>query len=90
VELGHRSYTIIIRRGALSHADEYMQLRRKVLIVTDSGVPAQYAAAVAACCSEPVIVTVDQGEGSKNLQNFIVSFFCANIEYNNSYYWRWP
>lgn len=70
VELGHRSYPITIRRGALSHADEYMQLRRKVLIVTDSGVPAQYAAAVAACCGEPVVVTVDQGEGSKNLQNF--------------------
>ena len=64
------SYKITICRGALSHANEYMQLDRKVLIVTDSGVPAQYAATVAACCKEAVIVTIPQGESSKNLQNF--------------------
>ncbi len=64
------SYKITICRGALSHANEYMQLDRKVLVVTDSGVPAQYAATVAACCKEAVIVTIPQGESSKNLQNF--------------------
>lgn len=70
VELGKNSYNITIERGALSHADAYMKLQRKVLIVTDSGVPARYAETVAACCAAPVIVTIDQGESSKNLQNF--------------------
>ena len=70
VDLGANSYTITIRRGALSHADDYMKLNRKVLIVTDGGVPAQYAKTVASCCASPVIVTIAQGEGSKNLQNF--------------------
>ncbi len=70
VELGKNSYPIIIQRGSLTHVDAYMKLDRKVLIVTDSGVPARYAEAVAACCGEPETVTIPQGEKSKNLQNF--------------------
>ncbi len=63
------SYPITIQRGALTRADAYMNLDRKVLIVTDSGVPSEYARAVAACCAEPVVVTVPQGEKSKSLAN---------------------
>lgn len=70
VELGKNSYTITIEQGALSHAGSYMNLNRKVLVVTDSGVPEQYAQTVAACCRTPVIVTLPQGEGSKNIRNF--------------------
>ena len=70
VALGEKSYPITIQRGCLAHAGKYMKLDRKVLVVTDSGVPAQYAQTVAACCAAPVIVTVDQGENSKNLRNF--------------------
>lgn len=70
VELGKNSYNITIKRGSLAKADAYMKLDRKVLIVTDSGVPAEYAKTVAACCAAPVIVTIPQGESSKNLQNF--------------------
>lgn len=70
VELGKNSYNITILRGSLSHADAYMKLNRKALIVTDSGVPARYAETVAACCADPVTVTIPQGEGSKNLHNF--------------------
>ena len=70
VELGKNSYDITILRGGLAQAGHYMKLDRKVLVVTDSGVPAQYAQTVAACCKEPVLVTVPQGEASKNLGNF--------------------
>lgn len=62
--------TVTIRRGALAQAGAYMKLDRKVLVVTDSGVPAQYAKAVAACCDTPVVVTIPQGEKSKSLANF--------------------
>ena len=64
------SHPIIIRRGALAGADKYMDLQRKALIVTDSGVPQAYAQAVAACCQSPLVVTIDQGESSKNMENF--------------------
>ena len=63
-------YTITIARGALACAGSYMDLNRKVLVVTDSGVPERYARTVAACCRTPVVVTVPQGEGSKNIRNF--------------------
>lgn len=67
VELGERSYDIVIERGSLSKAGELIPLDRKVLIVTDDGVPAEYANTVAAQCKHPVIVTVPQGEGSKSV-----------------------
>ena len=70
VELGKNSYEITVLRGGLAQADRYMKLARKVLVVTDSGVPAQYAQTVAARCKDPVLVTVPQGEASKNLKNF--------------------
>ena len=70
VDLDQNSYPITIRRGALSQAGAYMKLDRKVLIVTDSGVPAVYAQTVAGCCKDPVIFTLPQGEGSKNIRNF--------------------
>lgn len=68
VKLGDRSYEIVIERGCLAKAGEYLALQRKVLIVTDSGVPAQYAQTVSSCCKEPVICTIEQGEEHKNLQ----------------------
>ena len=70
VELGKDSYTVTVERGSLKYADTYLKLNRKVLVVTDSGVPEVYARTVASCCKTPVIVTVPQGEGSKNLSNF--------------------
>ena len=70
MELGADSYAITVRRGALKDAGTLFSLDRRVLIVTDSGVPAEYAEAVAACASAPVIVTIPAGEGSKSLEQF--------------------
>ena len=47
MDLGPDSYNIVIERGALAQAAQYFQLNRKVLIVTDSGVPAEYAVKIA-------------------------------------------
>ncbi len=63
------SYEIVIKRGALSHVAQHLQLDRKVCIVTDDGVPAEYAATVASYCAEPLVLTLPQGEASKTLQN---------------------
>ena len=70
MELGPNSYDIVIERGCSQKAGQLMNLNRKVLIVTDSGVPAQYAETVAAQCKVPVIHTIPQGEESKSLQVF--------------------
>ena len=70
MNLGEDSYDIIVERGALAKANEYLNLNRRVLVVTDSGVPSEYASAVAAQCKESVICTVENGEGSKSLETF--------------------
>ena len=46
VKTGTGGYNIYLERGALKKAGEYLSLSRRVLIVTDSGVPKEYAEAV--------------------------------------------
>ena len=66
LDLPQNGYDIVLERGVLQRAGEWLHLDRSVLIVTDEGVPAQYAKTVAASCRRPIIVTVPQGEGSKS------------------------
>lgn len=70
VSLPHTSYDIIIERGALQQADSLLNLNRRVLIITDSGVPAEYAQTIASLSKEPTVVTVPQGEDSKSLSTY--------------------
>ena len=70
MNLGEDSYDIIVERGILASANKYLNLNRRVLVVTDSGVPTQYAEAIAAQCKEAVIRTVESGEGSKSIDVF--------------------
>lgn len=67
LNLGEFSYDIIVERGAHKKADEYLNLNRKVLIVTDDGVPAVYSQTLLKMCKEPTIVTIPQGEISKSI-----------------------
>ena len=67
MNLGENSYDIVVERGVLARADQWLSLDRRVLVVTDSGVPQAYAATVASLCKEGVICTVPQGEGSKSM-----------------------
>ena len=70
LDLKANSYDIIIERGALKKASEYLDLDRKVLIVTDDLVPEGYADALAAQCFRPVIHTIPHGEESKSISLF--------------------
>ena len=66
MDLPQNGYDIILERGVLDRAGELLELDRRVLIVTDDGVPSQYASRVAAQCKEPTVVTVKTGEESKS------------------------
>jgi len=70
IHLGKDSYDVIVRRGILANAKEHLNLNRRVLVVTDTGVPAEYAETLASQCRESVICTVEAGEGSKSLDGF--------------------
>jgi len=68
MNLGPRSYDIILKRGALENLYQFARLDRRVAIVTDSGVPEAYARRVADQCRDARIITVPQGEASKSLK----------------------
>lgn len=70
LNLGSDSYNIILERGALDKAHRYLDLNRRALIVTDSGVPKEYSKTVLSQCSGGSIVTIKQGEDSKSFDNF--------------------
>lgn len=70
LNLENESYEIVLEKGVLNKAGSLLDLNRKVLIVTDSGVPKEYAERVAAQCREPFIVTLPSGEASKSFPFF--------------------
>lgn len=68
VKTQNGSYDITLERNALENLP--LKLDRKVLIVTDDGVPEKYAKTVAAQCKEPYVVTLSQGESTKCFESF--------------------
>lgn len=70
LDLGADSYDILLETGGLRKAGELLNLDRRVLVVTDDGVPAEYADAVAAACRAAEVVRIPQGESSKNFDSF--------------------
>lgn len=75
--LGERSYDITIGSGILSEADKYMNLNRKVAIITDTGVPKEYAETIAKLCADSKIITFPQGEKSKNIDTY--TYICQQL-----------
>ena len=57
---------VIFGAGLLAKAAQYLTLDRRVLVVTDDGVPARYAETLAAQCARPTLVCLPQGEASKS------------------------
>jgi 3-dehydroquinate synthase len=72
VDLGCDSYDIILERGAIKKAGELLGIDkdRKVLVVTDTGVPRIYADTVAWCYEDSHIFIFPQGEKSKNFDTY--------------------
>ncbi len=70
LNLKENSYDIIVERGALKNADKHLNLNRKVLIVTDEGVPSVYAKTLEKLAYKPVIATICQGEEAKSFENY--------------------
>lgn len=66
---------ITVAPGALSHAGELFDLGRKVLVVTDKGVPRQYPQAILDRCPEGWLAVLECGEDHKTTDsvNLILS-----------------
>ncbi|MBR0303619.1 MAG: 3-dehydroquinate synthase [Clostridia bacterium] len=59
-------YDVVMRDGALGDIGTIWDLDRRVMIVTDDGVPAEYARRAASACRSAHIVTLPQGESTKS------------------------
>ena len=70
MNLGTDSYDIVVRRGVLSEVGAELDLDRKVLVVSDDGVPDQYADEVMAQAREGYRFVFPAGEESKSLFTF--------------------
>ncbi len=79
VRLASQRYDITLERGAIKKASTIFNLNRSVLIVTDDGVPTEYAECVASQCKTSHIVTIKQGEASKNFENYS-SLLCELVK----------
>ncbi len=67
VDLKEKSYDIIIERGVLDRIGDFADLDRKVLIISDDGVPMEYVHTVMRQCPNGYYHIVRQGEGAKSL-----------------------
>lgn len=70
MDLKEHGYDILLGQGLLSNADKYLNLNRKVLIITDDGVPSEFSEVVASKSKDAKIVTFKQGEASKNVDTW--------------------
>ncbi len=70
VSLGAQNYPIILEPGALARAGEQLNLARRVLVATDSGVPEEYVRAAARPCRQSHICTLPAGESSKSMDGY--------------------
>lgn len=70
VNLGADSYDIIIERSAIDKFADLTDIKGKVLIVTDSGVPKEYSERLARQFDDSFIYTFPEGEKSKSLAEF--------------------
>lgn len=77
VDLKPKGYTVYMGRGDFLRLAEFADVNCKVLILTDDGVPAQYAEAVKKQCPQSWIMTVVQGEGSKSFAT--LEAVCARL-----------
>lgn len=80
VKTNTNNYDVIILKNSLENAYKYLDLDKKVLIITDSGVPLQYVDTVKRQCLNPFIFKIEQGEKSKNIINYqkIIEFMIIN------------
>ena len=80
VKTSTNNYDVIILKDSLKDAHKYMNLNKKVLIITDSGVPLKYVDTLKRQCLNPFVYTILQGESSKNINNYqkIIEFMIEN------------
>ncbi len=80
VQVKDSTYEVIVERGCIDKVIKYLDLNRKVLIITDSNIPLEYVDKVKQGIKNSYVYTIKSGEESKNFTNFenILKFLIDN------------
>ena len=70
VNTSSKKYDVIIERNILNKISNFINLNRKVLIVTDDNIPSSYIETVKSQCLNPFIYVIKHGEQSKSIENY--------------------
>ena len=74
--LKEQGYDITVGKGLLSRAGEILGISCRALIVTDCGVPKEYAEAVSMSIGGAPIITLPSGEGTKSIEGYTRLLTC--------------
>ena len=75
------NYPIVIEKGVINKINDHLNLNnKKVLIITDSGVPTIYLETLKKQIDNPYVYIIKQGEESKNFDNYkaILEYMVTN------------
>ncbi len=81
MNLGKNSYDIIVERGILAQMHEYVNVNRKVMIITDDGIPKSYSDCLLKQCENGYRYVIKQGEESKSITVFTA--ICNELLYHH-------
>ncbi|MGI6511530.1 MAG: 3-dehydroquinate synthase [Catenisphaera adipataccumulans] len=65
VHLDKNSYPIVLERGVLTHIGDFLDVQRKVALITESGVPEKWVELIRKQLPDGLVLTFPEGEGSK-------------------------
>lgn len=71
VKTGISAYKIVIQKGGLNNLKDYLDIKGKVMIISDDGVPNKYVNIVQNQFDNVIVHIIKQGEESKSIANFI-------------------
>ncbi len=82
INCNQEKYKIILENGIINKIGEYINLNRKVALISDEGVPEQYIAAIKSQCNNCLTIILKQGEISKSFETFE---FCLKELISNNF-----
>ncbi len=80
VNILNSPYKIVVKKGLLDEIEQYLDLNRQVLVVSDDKVPSIYYEKVLKKCEKGYLFLIKSGEASKSIDNYeaIMSFLIKN------------
>lgn len=83
VDLKEHSYSVIISKGAIKKLKDYLDIKGKILIISDDLIPDQYINSVKEAFPQALIFKIKHGEENKNIITYQdILTFLSEHEFN--------